>query len=759
MEMKKSLCTILVVLLCVSCANRQNINVIPYPNHVDFRTGSFDVENAVVFCPSDLDSVTLKNVKSFSTKVKAEFSVSDASDIHHSKAIVFALDNDLPSEAYNIDVTRKKVQVEASDGRGFLYAIQTLLQMCPDIPCVRIDDSPRFAYRGLHLDEARHFFGKDFVKKYLDIMAFHKLNKFHWHLTDDQGWRVEILKYPELTSVGSRRDGTCIRRNYNTNDGVPYGEGMYYTQDDIREIVAYASERGIDIIPEIDLPGHMLAALAAYPHLGCTGGPYKVWHRWGVSKDVLCAGNDEIYLFLEDVLTEICNIFPYEYIHIGGDECPKDSWKRCPKCQKRIRQLGLQDDDDHRAEHYLQSYVMNRVESFLASKGRKVIGWDEILEGSVSQSATVMSWRGEKGGIKAAALGHDVIMTPNTYCYWDYYQSTDVGNEPFAIGGYIPVELVYSYEPYAESMDSLARTRILGVQANMWTEYILDSDHVEYMLLPRLAALSEVQWCMPDNKDWDRFLDGMDEICRRYEDMGYTFAPHVFNPYALLHTGEKSAIVSLSAQGGAPIRYTLDGSDPTVKSELYTKPIVIDSTCTLKASAERNGVMTHPHSQSFSFHKAVGRPLTLAHLSESKFSSKTGEGLVDGIRGPAIHKSKEWCSWSAKPFEAVIEMSGTEPYSNVEIGYFVNKPSQIFNPLSLTVSVSEDGEEYRQVAHVCYQPEGEADPDGLKSVAVSFEQTSAAYLKVSAECLSKVPEWHHYAGRKASLYIDEVIVQ
>lgn len=718
--MKRLLLLPVFALLFACTPARQTINVVPYPNEVTFRNGVYEL--------------------------------SDLADI------VYVQNGSLAEEAYVIDVTRKGVRVEASGQRGYNYAQQTLMQMGSTLPCCHIEDAPRFSYRGLHLDEARHFFGKEAVMKYLDIMAFHKLNAFHWHLTDDQGWRIEIKKYPELTAVGSVRNGTCIRRNYNTNDGIPYGEGMWYTQEDIKDIVEYAAAKGIEVIPEIDLPGHMLAALAAYPHLGCTGGPYQVWHRWGVSDDVLCVGNEQVYAFLEDVLDEVCGLFPGRYIHIGGDECPKTSWKACPKCQAKIKELGLKGDADHDAEHYLQSYVMNRVESYLKTKGKDVIGWDEILEGSPSKSATVMSWRGEAGGLKAAGLGHDVIMTPNSYCYWDYYQATDVENEPFAIGGYVPVELMYSYEPYPADMPEEERSRILGVQANMWTEYIAAPEHLEYMLLPRLAALSEVQWCESENKDWDRFLGSMDEICAQYKNMGYRYAKHVFGVSGYVEAGSQSAWLTLKTQDDAQIRYTLDGSDPDMSSKIYEGPLEISSTCVVKASAVRDGALTRPYRQSFSFHKAVGKDIMLTYPSQSEYSSNTGRELLDGIRGPAIHKSKEWSAWKAQPFEAVIDLETSQSCSRVEIGYIANKPSQIFNPVSLSVMVSEDGVTWVEVASAAAEAQGEFDPDGLKSMSVDFPQVNARYLKVKADCLSNVPQWHHYPGRKAWLYIDEVIV-
>ena len=757
-----------------SCSRNVQLSLVPYPDEVIRHHGYYDVAGKPVAYSMDLDESSQNIIRKFAVQLSAvtgkHSELVQSDDI---SGIVFIHDGNIADEAYSLDVTSEYVKVAASGLRGFNYAVQTIKQLLPveiyghlcagevawRLPCVQINDRPRFAYRGMHLDEARHFFGVEEVKRYLDVMEIHKLNTFHWHLTDDQGWRIEIKKYPELTSIGSVRNGTCIRRNYNTNDNIPYGEGMWYTQDQIREIVQYAAEKGIDVIPEIDLPGHMLAALAAYPHLGCSGGPYKVWHRWGVSKDVLCAGNEKIYGFLKDVLSEVCELFPCEYVHIGGDECPKDSWKTCPKCQAKIRALGLKDDDQHTAEHYLQSYIMSRMENFLASKGKKVIGWDEILEGDIAKTATVMSWRGEAGGIKAAGLGHDVIMTPNTYCYWDYYQATDIENEPFAIGGYVPVELVYSYEPYTEAMSEDARAKILGVQANVWTEYISEPDHLEYMMLPRLAALSEVQWCAPDRKDWDRFLDSAVKLCSVYEIMGYSYASHMFNVSGEVEAMDGTAVVTLKTQGDAQIRYTLDGTEPTVDSPLYKAPISINETCTLKASALRNGELTRPYRKEFTFHKAVGRPIVLTYPSESEYSSPAGEGLLDGIRGPAIHKSKEWCCWGAKPMQAVIDMKDSEPYSSVTVGIFINKPSQIFNTPSLTVEVSDDGESYSVLASETFKIAEESDSDGLSSASVAFPQTTARYLKVTAQCLPVVPDWHHYPGRKASVYIDEVIVQ
>ena len=373
----------------------------------------------------------------------------------------------------------------------------------------------------MHLDCSRHFFSVQEVKKYLDVMALHKMNRFHWHLTDDQGWRVEIKKYPKLTEIGAFRNGTVIKKDWNSNDGIRYGG--YYTQEQMKDIVAYADKLGITVIPEIDLPGHMMGALAAYPELGCTGGPYEVWTRWGVSGQVLCPGKEAMFTFLEDVFTELMEIFPSEYIHIGGDECPKEEWEKCPECQARIKELGLKDSNGQTAEQYLQSYVTARVQKFLNDHGRKIIGWDEILEGELAKGATVMSWRGVKGGIQASSMGFDVIMTPNTYCYFDHLQSQDLDKEPFSIGGDLPLEKVYSYDPL-EGLDGQQQKHILGVQANLWTEYIATPEHLEYMQLPRLDALSEVQWCDPSRKNIERLKTALkDKLFKIYDTMGYNY--------------------------------------------------------------------------------------------------------------------------------------------------------------------------------------------------------------------------------------------
>ena len=437
-------------------------------------------------------------------------------------------------EGYCLTVCSDGVKIAGGSSAGLFYGIQALRKALPvgkfrsiQLPAVRVEDWPQFGYRGMHLDVSRHFDGVDFVKKYLDMLALHNMNTFHWHLSDDQGWRIEIKKYPLLTEIGSVRSQTVIGRNSGEWDGVPYGEGCFFTQEQIKEIVAYAAERHINIIPEIDMPGHMVAALAAYPELGCTGGPYDVWTIWGISKDVLCVGNDKTIQFAKDVLEEIVALFPYEYVHIGGDECPKVKWHECPKCQARIDALGLRKTKAKSPEEALQGWFMREMADFLAEKGKSVIGWDEILDGeNLGENMLVMSWRGESGGIKAAKKRVRSIMTPNKPLYFDYYQTRNSAQEPFGIGGCNPIDVVYAYNPVANVPEEY-REYIIGVQANVWREYIKTSDHLEHMALPRAAALCEVQWATPEQKDYDLFLARLQPLLKLYGRLGYNYAPYV----------------------------------------------------------------------------------------------------------------------------------------------------------------------------------------------------------------------------------------
>ena len=478
------------------------------------------------------------------------------------------------SEAYNLTITPELITINGASPAGNFYGCQTLRKSIPEqkvglveFPCVSISDQPRFAYRGAHFDVSRHFFPVDSVKAFIDMIALHNINKFHWHITDDQGWRLEIKSRPELTTKGSIRPGTMSNKDFDSTDGIPYGG--YYTQDQAREIVKYAADRHITVIPEIDLPGHMLAALKAYPELGCTGGPYELWTKWGVSEDVLCAGNDNTIKFIDDVLAEVVDVFPSEYIHVGGDECPKVRWESCPKCQAKIKQLGLKSDKHSTAEQKLQTYVMTEASNSLSKRGRKMIGWDEILEGGLTPGAVVMSWRGTEGAIEAAKQNHYAILTPTNYCYFDYYQTNDRANEPLAGGGVVTLEQIYNFNPALDALTDEQKKYIMGAQANLWSEYVPNLYTAQYQELPRMAALSEVQWCEPEAKDYTEFQRRLQQMLATYDALGYVYARHVFDitPH-LINNPEKGCITAhLSTMGSdARIFYTLDGTEPTRRS-------------------------------------------------------------------------------------------------------------------------------------------------------------------------------------------------
>ena len=520
---------------CQSAQQEANYQIIPMPQEIVTAQGNpFILKSGVKILYPEGNEKMQRNAQFLADYLKTatgkDFAIEAGTEGKNAIVLTLGTANENP-ESYQLKVAGDGITITGPTEAGVFYGIQSLRKSLPvavgadiSMPAVEINDAPRFGYRGAHFDTSRHFFTVDEVKTYIDMMALHNMNRLHWHLTEDQGWRLEIKKYPKLTEIGSKRSETVIGRNSGEYDGKPYGG--FYTQEEAKEIVAYAADRYITVIPEIDLPGHMQGALAAYPHLGCTGGPYEVWKIWGVSDQVLCAGNDSVLTFIDDVLTEVMDIFPSEYIHVGGDECPKSEWAKCPKCQARIKALGIKSDAKHSKEEYLQSFVINHAEKFLNEHGRQIIGWDEILEGGLAPNATVMSWRGEGGGIEAAKQKHDVIMTPNTYLYFDYYQTKDTENEPLAIGGYLPLERVYSYEPMPSSLTPEEQKYIIGVQANLWTEYIATPEHAEYMAYPRAIALAEVGWSRQEQKDFTDFIYRLTIQSKRLDSLNVNYAKH-----------------------------------------------------------------------------------------------------------------------------------------------------------------------------------------------------------------------------------------
>lgn len=532
---------LLATALCLSMLSAHaadaNYNVVPLPKSVVMAKGlPFNLTNATTIVYEGTNPEMKRNARFLSEYIQQasgiKTTVLDKRD-KKAAAIVLTIDPKVTgAEAYRLSVNNKQVTIAASTPAGVFYGIQTLRKSLPvqttgeaiTLPAVTVADAPRFGYRGMMLDCARHFFPLSFVKKFIDILAMHNMNVFHWHLTEDQGWRLEIKSHPELTAKSSMRSGTVIGHNATVDDSIPHGG--FYTQQEAREIVEYARQRHITVIPEIDMPGHMLAALAAYPELGCTGGPYEVGHRWGVYKDVLCLGKESTYKFVQDVIDEVVDIFPAKYFHIGGDESPTVMWEKCPKCLQKAK-------DENTDIKHLQQYFTNRVEKYLNGKGKSIIGWDEILEGKINQSATIMSWRGVEPGLKAAKQGHDVIMTPSSHVYFDHYQAKDTKHEPDAIGGCSPVDKVYSYEPLPDTLSAEAKSRIKGVQANLWTEYIPFTTQAEYMVLPRMAALAEVQWTPVAKKNFDDFSKRALRLSDLYDRYGYQYARHLWKEKAI----------------------------------------------------------------------------------------------------------------------------------------------------------------------------------------------------------------------------------
>lgn len=682
-------------------------------------------------------------------------------------AICLTLDlSDDNAEAYKLIVNDKRVCISGASEAGVFYGIQTLRKSLPvaqdinvNLSAVEIYDKPRFAYRGAMLDVARHFYTVDEVKTFIDMLALHNINRFHWHLTDDQGWRIEIKKYPKLMSVASERKETVVGRWYSgIYDGKPYGG--YYTQDELRDVIDYAAKRHITIIPEVDLPGHMQAALTAYPELGCTGGPYEVRTIWGVSQDVLCVGNDFTLQFVKDVLSEVADIFPSEYIHIGGDECPKVRWEKCPKCQERIKSLGLKSDAKHTKEQRLQSYVIQEAAKYLKEKGKRIIGWTEILEGGLVPDATLMSWIGESGGIEAAHQHHDVIMTPNTYLYFDYYQSKKVEDEPLAIGGYLPIEKTYNYEPMPKELTEEEQQYIKGVQANLWTEYIPVFSQVQYMVLPRLGAAAEVQWTDPSKKDYKDFLRRVPHLVAVYDCYGWNYATHVYDVNVDMKADTVNHVlnVQLSTMADDPIYYTLDGQDPTEKSLKYTKPFTIDQSVVLKTMAVHPDRTSKISVDTIRFNKATLKPVVLLQPNESRFSPDGPVVLVDGRNGNHSFDTGAWLTVAGNDLEAVINMQAETILSSASVHVYVRKDAWLFDARGFSVSVSSDNKNYKEVASQEYKQMQESDSDGIIEHELSFDPCKATYVKIKVISEKSMPDWHWDAGKAPFLLVDEIIL-
>ena len=752
----------------IACSESKSIEeykIIPLPNEITNGSGKLTFTPGAEFQIQNTDSAFSNVADQLQDYLIQKYQLKP---LAHAKLVVAFEKTDLSNpEAYRLSVAGNKITIQASAPNGVFYAFQTLRQMLPsqkvyqsdqkaELKSVEISDAPRFGYRGTHLDVARHFVTADSVKRFIDILAMHKMNTFHWHLTDDQGWRLEIKKYPELTEKGSKRKRTVIGRNSLQYDTIPHGG--FYTQDEVRDIVDYASKRYITVVPEVDLPGHMLAALATFPELGCTGKGYEVSEKWGVFEDVLCAGNPKTLPFIYDIFDEVLTLFPSHYIHVGGDECPKDKWEDCPKCQSKIRQLGLKDDSVHTAEQKLQSFITQSVEEYLNEHGRSLVGWDEILEGGISPNATLMAWRGSNYAFEAAKLGNKAILCPNRYYYLDYYQSEDIDGEPLAIGGCSTIEQVYNYQPVEDSIPLSVKSMILGIQANLWAEYVKNFNHAEYMLLPRLAAVSETAWSNSP-KNMNSFLDRLSSLTDRYDEESYNYGKHIFDVRKKLirDTVSNTQLLELSSLGNGRIYYTSDGSEPTENSLLYKNAIPIDKSMEIRACVYRNGKKTKTLKQNYSFNKATLKPIVLNKKSYPDYTFNGANLLNDGLTGEKNYRSGYWLGYNGEDLSATIDLENISSISKLELGTLVSTADWIFRPVSIVISVSNDGNEYKTIKdHIL--PESESDVFEIERHSLMFDPIDARYVRIDVFSLRNIPDWHPAKGKPAFIFVDEISI-
>ena len=746
--MKRILFLFICPLLAVACNKRvvADYNVIPQVQNLSVKDGDvyvFDSSRKLVYDNQDsrrsleLFAQDLEELVGIRPSVAAGTSEDAKDNVYFTLGL-----QDGRKEAYSINVSSDGILVRAVSPEGIYRATRTLLKSVGtektssvEFPSAEVSDWPRFGYRGLMLDVSRHFSDVEMVKRTIDMLALHQLNIFHWHLTDDQGWRIEIKSHPELTEVGAWRDDTVVGRYLGGTDYPTDGKrhGGFYTQEQIREIVAYAKERYIEIIPEIDLPGHTSAVLAAYPQLGCEDKEYKVANRWGVIRDVLCAGNPASLDLFKDIMDEVCDLFPGKYIHLGGDECVKDRWKACPKCQKKIRELGLKDGSRYSKEDYLQSWFMGEVASFVQSKGKRVIGWDEILEGVPMDDSVIMSWRGTEGGITAARMGHDVVMTPTSDMYFDQSQTLASQLEEIPVGGFINVMKVYSYEPLPASLTPEQQKHILGCQANVWCEYMPEERIRQYQMLPRLAALSEVQWTMPERKNYKDFLKRLPKMLSIYDHYGYNYAKHIFDVACSYSVNvEKGSLeVSLSTLGNDPIYYTLDGTSPqTKKAMLYDDtPIVISSPSELKVSVLRNGKFTKEETLfKLDCNKATFKKVNISTTLNIMQAHLPHEILTDGIIGSLRCDDYRWMSCTGR-MSLILDLGKSESFSRIGWVALNSQSENILVPQNVKIQISEDGKQYCTILDIEKNHEIKAE-QSVERISEEVGAQTARYIKM-----------------------------
>ena len=727
--------------------NINRISIMPQPSQVVEHPGIFKVDRTTRI-QSDPAFTEIASLFQRQSEIKNILSTVKRENVNQIVFLMVGKEFIPDSAGYKLSVTPDKITISARTAAGALNAMQSLLQLIllqpvmGEVPCAEITDHPRFGYRGVMLDVSRNFFPVSYIKRFLDLMSLYKMNKFHWHLTDGPGWRLEIKKYPELTSKTAYRTHNTWKQWWDSPRryselGNPNAYGGYYTQMQAREIVAYARQRGITVIPEIEMPGHSDEVLAVYPNLSCSGKPYV--------NGELCLGNDSTYIFLKNVLTEVISIFPSEYIHVGGDEAGQEAWKHCPKCQKRIKDEKLNNESE------LQSYCVRQIEQFLTSKKRKLLGWDEILEGGLAPSATVMSWRGEQGGITAANMGHDVVMTPGGTCYFDHYQA-DPATQPLAIGGYLTVEHVYSYEPVPAELNESKAKYILGAQANLWTEYIPTTEHVEYMTFPRLLAMSEVTWSEKENRSYDNFKSRLQShyLLMQRLNVNYCRPSYQLEVGTKFDTEAKKVKITFKSEQLNPmIYYTIDGSDPTIKSNLYKGSFEVSGSANVCAAIFENGVMKEkPARLDVDFHKAIGKKVIYNLPYSKNYVAQKEATLVNGYRGGSLtYGDGQWQGFESNDMDITIDLEKSEALKSVSSCFMQQTGPGVYMPDFVEISLSDNGKDFRKVRTLNNDIPATDSSLILKDFKFSLDGEKARYVRVFAK-----------NSRHGFLFADEVIV-
>lgn len=749
---------------CTSPERAQKIAIIPQPVEMRFNDGEFVLSRNTKLFYTDTTLSQEATVIAKLLNVKMGGFTTD----EENKAITLKVWKGGKSEGYKIRVTPSAIEIEATDYNGAYYAALTLSQMVPltpaeryAIPAIEIEDYPRFEWRGMHLDCSRHFFNASDVKKYIDYLSMHKLNRFHWHLTDDQGWRMESKKYPLLTEISAWRvdrsaDDWANREPQKEGEKTTYGG--FFTQDEIREVVRYAAERGVTIIPEVDVPGHSSAIFASYPNLSCLGVKQNVTPGGYYPPDMatcFCAGNDDVFVFLEGIFDEVLELFPNAaYIHIGGDEVVKRFWRNCPKCKKRMADEKLKDLDE------LQSYFVKRITAYIRSKGRDVIGWDEILEGGLPQSAAVMNWRAVGYGIQAVQMGHKVVMTPNSHLYFDYYQNNpDV--EPKSIGNFITMKKVYGFEPVPEGLTDEQQKLILGVQANLWAEFIPDFKHVEYMVLPRMCALAEVAWSPKTSRNWDDFSSRVAVQQKRFEAMGAN-AHKGADFIDFVTTYDSTRHVFSVTMGteiyGSDIFYTTDGTEPTLNSPKYLQPLELTHSVNLRAIlAKENVVLSKkPTERTIGMHKGVGKKIKYISQVSPSYKGSGERTLLDGFTGYTSHSDGLMQGFSSCNFDVEIDMGKTEEITELNLSCFQSIGTWIYLPTEVIFYKSENGKEWEKTDVI--QNPLDKETDQIRKVFTSNKKFSARYVKIVA-VNGVTPQGLPGAGGINWIFVDEIIIK